>query len=182
MKYFLSTSRIGFRLWTEEDLHLAIGLWGDANVTQFFDARGKLSQAQVNERLLREISTQKLHGFQYWPMFLLKDGRHLGCCGLRPYDESKNVLEIGFHICYRHWGQGYALEAARAVVTYAFVTIKASGLFAGHNPKNERSRHLLAKLGFRYTHDEFYTPTGLNHPSYTLTANDYARLINNENR
>jgi len=177
LKYFLRTPRIGFRLWQEEDLNLAIGLWGDFEVTQFFDSRGKLSQAQVNDRLLKEISTQKLYGIQYWPIFLLKNDDHLGCCGLRPYDTSKNVLEIGFHICHRHWGQGYAFEAARAVMRYAFDTIKVSGLFAGHNPKNEGSRHLLAKLGFRYTHDEFYKPTGLNHPSYQMTAGDYAGLL-----
>ena len=173
--YFLKTKRIGFRLWKEEDLHLAIGLWGDFKVTQFFNGRGKLSQAQVNERLIQEISTQKLHGIQYWPIFLLKTGRHLGCCGLRPYDESKNILEMGFHIRYRHWGHGYALEAARAVLQYAFDTLKVSGLFAGHNPENEGSRYLLGKLRFRYSHDEFYQPTGLNHPSYMLTAVDYLK-------
>ena len=177
LKYFLRTPRIGFRLWQEEDLNLAIGLWGDFEVTRFFDSRGKLSQAQVNDRLLKEISTQKLYGIQYWPIFLLRNDDHLGCCGLRPYDKSKNVLEIGFHIRYRYWGQGYAFEAARAVMRYAFDTIKVSGLFAGHNPKNEGSRHLLAKLGFRYTHDEFYKPTGLNHPSYQMTAGDYAGLL-----
>ena len=174
-EYFLRTSRIGFSLWQEEDLHLAIGLWGEVKVTQFFDARGKLSQAQVSERLSQEILTQQLHGIQYWPIFQLKGGRHLGCCGLRPYDESKNVLEIGFHIRYRHWGQGYAFEAAHAVIRYAIDTIRVSDLFAGHNPKNEASRYLLGKLGFRYTHDEFYKPTGLNHPSYLMTAGEYLK-------
>jgi RimJ/RimL family protein N-acetyltransferase len=175
-EYFLRTPRIGFRLWKEDDLHLAIGLWGDFKVTQFFDGRGKLSQAQVHERLLQEISTQKMHGIQYWPIFRLKGDRHLGCCGLRPYDDAKNILEIGVHIRYRYWRQGYAFEAACAALRYAFDSIKVSGLFAGHNPKNKGSRHLLAKLGFRYTHDEFYEPTGLNHPSYLMTAGDYAGL------
>lgn len=178
-KYFLKTARIGFRRWQEEDLPLATGLWGDLKVTQLFDGRGKLSQAQVKERLLLEISTQQLHGIQYWPIFRLQDDRHIGCCGLRPYDESKTVLEIGFHIRHRHWGHGYAYEAARGLIRYAFDIIRVSGLFAGHNPKNEGSRHLLEKLGFKYTHDEFYQPTGLNHPSYMLTADDYAGLINN---
>ena len=176
--YFLRTARIGFRVWKEEDLHLAVGLWGDVKVSQFFDARGQLSTAQVTERLLQEIDTERLHSIQYWPIFLLKGDLHIGCCGLRPYDASKNVLEIGFHIRFEHWRQGYAFEAARAVMHYAFNTIKVSGLFAGHNPKNEVSRHLLVKLGFRYTHDEFYSPTGLNHPSYLLTGDDYAHLIN----
>jgi RimJ/RimL family protein N-acetyltransferase len=41
-------------------------------------------------------------------------------------------------------------------------------VFAGHNPANTASRGLLARLGFRYTHDELYAPTGLRHPSYLL--------------
>lgn len=173
--YFLETPRIGFRLWTLDDLDLAIGLWGDFEVTRFFDSRGKLSPDQVKERLLREIATEKLHGIQYWPIFLLNDSQHLGCCGLRPYDPSKNILEIGFHIRHRYWSQGYAFEAACAVISHAFDTIGVSGLFAGHNPKNQGSRHLLTKLGFKYTHDEFYKPTGLNHPSYLMTGDDYQK-------
>jgi RimJ/RimL family protein N-acetyltransferase len=172
-KYFLKSKRIGFRPWKEEDIHLALGLWGDVRVTQLFDARGKLTSVQVNDKLLQEIATEKLQGIQYWPIFLLINDSHIGCCGLRPYDKSKNVVEIGFHICHRHWRQGYAFEAARAVMKYAFNTIKVAGLFAGHNPNNKSSRLLLAKLGFRYTHDEFYEPTGLNHPSYLITVDDF---------
>jgi len=59
------------------------------------------------------------------------------------------------------------------MIKYAFNTLEANALFAGHNPKNEVSRHLLELLGFRYTHDEYYPPTGLNHPSYLLKANEY---------
>jgi len=32
---------------------------------------------------------------------------------------------------------------------------------------------MLLKLGFSYTHDEFYPPTGLNRPSYLMTAEEY---------
>jgi RimJ/RimL family protein N-acetyltransferase len=65
-------------------------------------------------------------------------------------------------------GQGYADEAARAVIDYAFGSLETSELFARHNPANHASRRLLEKLGFRYTHDEHYAPTGLCHPSYML--------------
>jgi hypothetical protein len=33
-------------------------------------------------------------------------------------------------------------------------------------PGNVASRRLLERLGFVYTHEEFYAPTGLEHPSY----------------
>ena len=58
---------------------------------------------------------------------------------------------------------------------YAFNTLGVKGLFAGHNPGNAASRRVLEKLGFRYTHDEYYPPTGLNHPSYLLTSEEFAR-------
>jgi RimJ/RimL family protein N-acetyltransferase len=170
----MTTRRLGFRTWSEDDVELALGLWGDPAVTRLIDARGKLSEEQVREQLAQEIATQRQYGVQYWPIFLLENDEHVGCCGLRPHDEAKRILEIGFHIRSAYWGQGYATEAARAVMGYAFGTLGATALFAGHNPKNVVSRHVLEQLGFRYTHDEFYPPTGLQHPSYLLRAEDFS--------
>jgi RimJ/RimL family protein N-acetyltransferase len=84
-------------------------------------------------------------------------------------------MELGYHIRSQHWSNGYATEAARAVVTYAFEVLGVTGLFAGHNPQNEASRHILAKLGFQYTHDELYEPTGLEHPCYQLMSEEYQK-------
>ena len=63
------------------------------------------------------------------------------------------------------------MEAAKAGIAYAFDTLQAEILFAGHNPQNVNSAKVLKKLGFSYVGDEFYAPTGLNHPSYTLEKN-----------
>jgi RimJ/RimL family protein N-acetyltransferase len=145
-----------------------MGLWGDPRVTRLIDSRGQLSAEAVAERLQKEIATCAQYGVQYWPIFLLATHEHVGCCGLRPYDLPAGVYEFGVHIRSRHWDVGYAYESSRAVIDYAFGTLGVGSLFAGHNPKNDASRQLLAKLGFRHTHDEFYPPTGLMHPSYTL--------------
>jgi len=176
--YFLRTERLGFRFWSEADLELAVGLWGDFAVTRLFDGRGPLSIEQVRARLRQEIATQTEHRVQYWPIFLIESGDHIGCAGLRPYDLSGNIFEIGFHIRSNCWRRGYASEATRAVMAYAFSSLKVGGLFAGHHPNNKASANLLQKLGFRYTHDEFYEPTGLQHPSYLLNAVEYAERHN----
>jgi RimJ/RimL family protein N-acetyltransferase len=173
---FLETPRLIFHTWTETDVVFALGLWGDPRVTQYIDARGKLSVDDVKDRLVREIAGEKKYGVQYWPIFLRSTGEHVGCCGLRPYDLSRNIYEIGFHIRSDLWGKGFASEAARSVMAYAFTKLSINGLFAGHNPHNTASRHLLQKLGFRYTHDEYYAPTGLYHPSYVLTVDEYRNL------
>ena len=169
-EYFLRSERLGFGVWEPQDLDLAIGLWGDPLVTRLIDSRGQLSEAQVAERLRTEITNREQHGIQYWPIFLLATQDHVGCCGLRPYDLPAKVLELGVHLRSSCWALGYATEGARAVIDYAFGTLGVQRLFAGHNPKNEASRRLLAKLGFRHTHDELYPPTGLLHPSYMLAS------------
>jgi RimJ/RimL family protein N-acetyltransferase len=172
-QYFLRTERLGFRPWSEADRGLAMALWGDEEVTKLIG--GPFSQEQVQERLIQEISNLNSYGVQYWPIFLLSGNEHLGCCGLRPYRPTQRVYEVGVHILAAHWGHGYASEAARAVIEYAFDSLGATGLFAGHNPANETSRRVLGKLGFRYTHDEFYPPTGLQHPSYMLMAEEFEK-------
>ena len=171
--YFLRSERLGFRPWSEADIELALALWGDPAVTRLIG--GPFSPGQVQERLSREIATARSHGVQYWPVFLLATGEHVGCCGLRPYRSEERVYEIGIHLRAAYWGQGYAPEATRAVMAYAFEALGANALFAGHNPANGASRRILGQLGFRYTHDEFYPPTGLRHPSYLLTAEEFSR-------
>ena len=170
MPFFLRTERLGFRHWRREDVDLASALWGDPLVTRLIDARGQLSDTAVSERLRAEIETQENYGIQYWPIFLLTTREHVGCCGLRPRDLTARAYELGVHIRSAHWGAGYGYEGSRAVIGYAFETLGATSLFAGHHPRNDASRRLVAKLGFRHTHDERYPPTGLMHPSYILEA------------
>jgi RimJ/RimL family protein N-acetyltransferase len=170
---FIETNRLIFLTWEETDLNLARGLWGDPQVTRFITARGEMNEEEIRTRLKLEIENEKQYGVQYWPVFIKENREHAGCCGLRPYDFGRNIYEIGFHIRSAFWGQGLASESARGVMGYAFQVLKATELFAGHNPQNTTSRHLLLKLGFEYTHDEYYAPTGLQHPSYILKADAY---------
>ena len=166
--YFLRSRRLGFRRWRESDLPLALDLWGDPDVTRYITARA-YTPREVQIRLQLEIDSEKEHGIQYWPIFLLDTGEHVGCCGLRPRANQSELPELGVHIVSRRWRQGYAFEAASCAIDYAFKVRGALAIFAGHNPENSASRALLVRLGFAHTHDEFYEPTGLQHPSYLLT-------------
>ena len=174
--YFLRSARLGFSKWKPDDFPLALGLWGDERVTRLIGS--PFSEEQVRRRLALEIANQAAHGIQYWPLFRVVDDVYVGCCGLRPFPERQGVLEIGFHLCFEHWGQGYAAEAARAAIQYAFTTLGVTELFAGHHPENHASRNLLLRLGFRYTHNAFYALTNRRHPSYSLTPDDFDRRPN----
>lgn len=167
--YFLTSDRIGFRCWSLDDLELALELWGNPAVTRLFHNE-TLSRDEVAARLHREIQNARVHNVQYWPIFELSNGNHIGCAGLCPYD--KETLELGFHLKPEYWGSGFATEAGRTVIQHAFLTGACKAIFAGHHPENVASRNVLLKLGLLGTTARHYEPTGLMHPSYLLYCNE----------
>ncbi len=165
----LLTERLLLRAWTQDDLDDAIRLWGDARVMSFLG--GPLSRPAIEERLAREIDNQRNSGLQYWKVISIKSGEMVGCCGLRPPDSPNSPADevvAGFHLVPKSWGQGYATEAATAVMRYAFDQLRLPRLYAGHHPSNRASEHVLTKLGFSRIGNRFYPPTGLNHPWYQI--------------
>jgi ribosomal-protein-alanine N-acetyltransferase len=80
-------------------------------------------------------------------MRTLDDGRFVGVCDLSEIDRRHKRAEIGFLLGREAWGQGYALEAMRAVLTYA-ASSGLSRLLARTHLGNRRSDTLLEKLGF----------------------------------
>jgi [ribosomal protein S5]-alanine N-acetyltransferase len=171
--YFLTTGRLGFRCWTPRDESLAIDLWCNPEVTALIG--GPWTRQVALDRLANEIAQQDEYGMQYWPVFLLADGRHVGCAGLRPYDPGQAIYEMGAHLFPEFWGQGIAREAAEAVIPWAFDRLGAAAIFAGHHPQNAASGRLLKKFGFTYQGDRLYLPTGLMHPTYLLRREPAAR-------
>lgn len=164
--YFLRTARLGFRTWEEEDLPLALSLWGDPAVSRFITKDG-FSEEEIRGRLGRLIAEQAARHTQYWPIFQLSDDAHVGCCGLRTRP-GETIPEFGVHLRPQYWGQRFALEAGRAAIAHGFHVLRYRAIFAGHHPENAVSAEMLKRLGFRPTHLELYPPTGLLHPCYLL--------------
>jgi RimJ/RimL family protein N-acetyltransferase len=75
-------------------------------------------------------------------------GRPIGACGT---DLREGVPEIGYWLGVTHWGQGYATEAARAVIDHAFGSLRHEALQAGARVSNPASRRVLEKCGFQWT-------------------------------
>ncbi len=73
----------------------------------------------------------------------------VGACGIAAQDDA--VPEIGYWLGVNHWGQGYATEAVRAVIDYAFTELGHESLQAGARVTNPASRRILEKCGFQWT-------------------------------
>jgi len=75
-----------------------------------------------------------------------QDGVFMGMIGLHTEDD----YEFGYWLGKPFWGRGYATEAARRLVTFAFVELDRESAHAGWFHDNPASGHVLAKLGARH--------------------------------
>jgi [ribosomal protein S5]-alanine N-acetyltransferase len=80
---------------------------------------------------------------------LRSDGRLCGGIGLHPDDEHQRA-ELGYWIGLPFWGNGYATEAAHAVLRYGFEQLKFNRIFAAHFAGNDASGKVLQKIGMQY--------------------------------
>jgi RimJ/RimL family protein N-acetyltransferase len=114
---------------------------GDRGIRTLADAR-----AFIHERLMPSYEE---HGFGFYLTELREDQTQLGICGLIKRDTLDDV-DLGFALFERYWGQGYAREAAEAVIDFARETVGLRRLAAITNPGNARSALLLEALGMKF--------------------------------
>ena len=79
---------------------------------------------------------------------LREGGAVVGGCGVALQDGAP---DLGYWLGVKYWNKGYATEAARAVVDFAFTELGHDTLSAGARVTNPASRRILEKCGFQWT-------------------------------
>ena len=131
----------------------------------------KFIESQTNE-VLKTAYTEMLNGclenteqwewYAIW-MIDLKDGTHIGELCFKGLD-SNGVAEIGYGIAEQYQGHGYATEAIKALLNWAFQEPKVLAIEAEIDDKNIASKKVLEKCGFVFT-----GKNGKEGPRYKLT-------------
>lgn len=101
---------------------------------------------EVTQRNIDEWRT----GRQYVFTICAADpARAIGRVGLRR-EGPPGVWNIGFWIHPEHWGNGFAPEAARAALAFAFDSLGAKRVVTAHAIWNTRSEGVIRRLGFEF--------------------------------
>jgi RimJ/RimL family protein N-acetyltransferase len=77
------------------------------------------------------------------------DDTLIGNCGIRLDTPDAMIGDIGYELAIEHWGQGYATEAAQAIVDYGFDVLGLHRIWAWCISENSASAHVLEKLGMQ---------------------------------
>ena len=150
MKIVAETERLQLCRLALSDAPFVLELVNDPSWIRFIGDRGIRTLAQAGA-YLREgpMASYAEHGFGLYLVRRTVDGMRLGMCGLikRP---SLPHVDIGFAFLPQFTGQGYAFEAATAVLHHARHDLNLTTIVAITAPDNQRSINLLQKLGLHY--------------------------------
>ena len=120
---------------------------------------------------------------------LKESGKVIGSVGLEPREACKELSgdlqgrDIGYVLNKAYWGRGLMPETVKAVIDYCFRELNFDWLTCGHFHRNDQSRRVIEKCGFRYVKDTIHhTWFGTEEPTKLYIMENPIRTITNPHK
>ena len=141
----IETERLILREWRQEDIAPAIAFMADADVTRY-TVGAPQSPIDAWRGLTAIVGHWYVRGYGFWAVERKEDHKLVGRVGVwNP--EGWPGMEVGWTLGRQFWGKGYATEAARASMDYAFTTQPIDKLLSVIHVDNTPSQKVAERLG-----------------------------------
>jgi RimJ/RimL family protein N-acetyltransferase len=145
----LQTPRLIVGQWLDSDRDLFREINADPKVMQFFPFRRSHDEADAFLGRLNGMIND--NGMGFYALEIRETGEPIGFCGLSyanmPSIFPAETVEIGWRLAARFWGKGYATEAARSLLDFAFNEKKIDAVVSFAVAENHRSTAVMRRLG-----------------------------------
>jgi ribosomal-protein-alanine N-acetyltransferase len=174
-----NTDRLLIRNPQEKDLEPITALWTDPEVTRYLG--GPRDGGMVTDSFRQYISdpqTVLQEEWELWWSIVEQDsGQFIGLNAILEKEvEGETVFDLGYFLLPPFWGQGFATEASRRVVAYAFDELKLPSLVAIIDPRNQASQSVAQKLGMWLERDTLRSD-GVIRRVYRLEQEDWKQTV-----
>jgi len=142
------TRRLILRDFEEADWKAVHSYASDPEVVRYVDW-GPNTVEETRNFVRRAIAAQKEQPRRnyHFAIVLKAENRLIGACGIFVSNPNNREGWIGFVLNRHFWGQGYATEAAKALLEFGFEKLHLHRIFATCDPENVASAHVLEKIG-----------------------------------
>ncbi|MEV6209908.1 GNAT family N-acetyltransferase [Kitasatospora sp. NPDC051914] len=160
----LRTERLLLRPWRESDLAPWAAMNADPEVREHLGELLTREQCEAGVAAFRADTERR--GYGWWAVEAAATGEFVGFAGLDDVDEDMPFtgVEVGWRLARSAWGHGYATEAGRACLDFAFDTLRLPEVLAVTTAANHRSQAVMQRLGMvRDPAEDFedpYAPEG----------------------
>jgi RimJ/RimL family protein N-acetyltransferase len=146
----LTTARLTLRTYRQDDLPVLAALNGDAEVMRFLG--GPMSRVDSDAMAARIEARWAADRLGMLGVERSEDGALVGMAGLGETPWFPDQTEVGWRLAPRHWGRGYATEAATGWLEHAFTERGCSRVIAvaAAEPPNLASITVMRRLGMSF--------------------------------
>lgn len=149
----LTTDRLVIRDWSVDDAEAAFAIYGSPDVTRWLtpamDRVGDVAAMRSVLQAWQEAQPNLPAPRGRWAVQRRDDNAVIGGLGIRLLPPYEDDLELSWQLKPQEWGKGYAAEAGRALIAWAF-TQDTDELFAAARPNNARAIATAKRLGMQW--------------------------------
>ncbi|QEE14810.2 GNAT family N-acetyltransferase [Promethearchaeum syntrophicum] len=149
-QFIIETERLILRNIDLKDTETFLEYRNDPLVAKYQSWEPPLIREQVSD-FINNLQTHKIGEPGKWNQIvwiLKKNLVHIGDCALKVQEDTMQA-ELGFTLSRNYQGKGYAYEATRALINYAFEELGLHRIFSITDCKNTTAIKLLKSLGMR---------------------------------
>lgn len=171
MSRVVETEQLFLRKLTIDDLQVLHSILSDEEVMEYypkaFDMNKTKSWIEWN------IDNYRKYGFGLWAVILKENDHFIGDCGITMQNIHNNLVpEIGYHIDKRFWNKGYATQAAKACLQYAFDVLQLDEVYCYQKYTNLPSRRVAEKMGMKLQ-EEYADEINIKTSVYSITRTEF---------
>lgn len=174
MDPLVMTTRLALRDWSDDDAAAALAIYGSGDVARWLTpAMDRIADVETMRSVLgtwRQQQPELIPPQGRWAIHRTSDDAVIGGVAIGLLPPNGEDLEVSWQLNPAEWGKGYAAEAARALIAWAF-TQEIDELFAVARPSNVRATAMAKRLGMQWVGEtaKYY---GLNLQVYRIRPSD----------
>ena len=154
MQFYIETERLIMRDLLATDDVAMFAMDSDAEVHKYVGGKPNVAIEQTRENIAAIREQYISNGIGRWAVIEKSSGDFIGWAGLKlmtwTINGHINYYDLGYRFMKKHWGKGYATEAALAAVAYGWDVLKAPAMYGMANVDNMASRNVLEKCGMQF--------------------------------
>jgi len=147
----ITTERLILRPWQDSDLEAFAALNSCDFVTEFLPKKLSREESDALAAHIQAHITE--HGWGFWAVELRATGDFIGFVGIAHYRGETAfapAVEIGWRLQHSAWGNGYATEAAKAALEFAFTQLELDEVVSFTTLANKPSQRVMQKIGMQH--------------------------------
>ena len=144
----LDGERVRLRAFRDGDSAALYTIYSDPEVMRYWSYPAWTTHAQADAYLSRVRDAVVSEGVLAWAIANRDDDMLIGTMTVLHIDSANARAEIGYALASAQWGRGYAQEALRLALAFAFDAMRLRRIEADVDPRNQASCRLLERIGF----------------------------------